>query len=122
VLLQRGSDELLAHGNGPAVSNGNGINSHPGLVENNNDAKKVGTRHPYALCPISGSFNFAPHSRAITRALVTILVLPEIYLIFALRLISNYISISGTFRRFRIYRLDRIIPLKKNTRDKLNII
>ena len=40
-LLQRGSEELLSHGNGPAVNNGNSLNSHAGLVDNNNDAKKV---------------------------------------------------------------------------------
>ena len=41
LLLQRGSEELLSHGNGPAVNNGNSLNSHAGLVDNNNDAKKV---------------------------------------------------------------------------------
>lgn len=41
ALLQRGSEELLTHGTGAAVSNGNAISTHPGLVDNNNDAKKV---------------------------------------------------------------------------------
>lgn len=41
MCLQRGSEELLTHGTGAAVSNGNAINAHPGLVDNNNDAKKV---------------------------------------------------------------------------------
>ncbi|XKL62520.1 hypothetical protein PGB90_002353 [Kerria lacca] len=39
--FNRGSDELLTHGNGPAVSNGNALNAHSGLVDNNNDAKKA---------------------------------------------------------------------------------
>ncbi|KAL6952240.1 Polypyrimidine tract-binding protein 2 [Sarracenia purpurea var. burkii] len=37
----RGSEELLTHGTGAAVSNGNAISTHPGLVDNNNDAKKA---------------------------------------------------------------------------------
>ncbi|XP_065203228.1 polypyrimidine tract-binding protein 2 isoform X3 [Planococcus citri] len=39
--VKRGSEELLTHGTGAAVSNGNAISTHPGLVDNNNDAKKA---------------------------------------------------------------------------------
>jgi len=53
VLLQRGSEELLSHGNGPAVNNGNSLNSHVGLVDNNNDAKKV------SFFPASALFDFS---------------------------------------------------------------